>query len=100
MNDEPSLTTPLKNLMVGLAEQDPEPILDGLAFFAKRAVSESELLEFVSQAPPNDPGMTQLRLALGKWDASEDLKLLDAHGAETGSGTIARRIAVVRELGL
>jgi len=44
--------------------------------------------------------MIQLRLALAKWDASEGLKLDDPHGNETGSGEIARRVAVFKELGL
>ena len=44
--------------------------------------------------------MIQLRLALAKWDASEDLKLDGPDGTETGSGSLARRVAVVAKLGL
>ncbi|MDN7121461.1 hypothetical protein INN71_08665 [Nocardioides sp. ChNu-153] len=71
-----------------------------LGGFAGQPVSEDDLVAFVQGAPPNDPGMIQLRLALAKWDASNDLKLAGADGQETGSGTIARRIAVVKNLGL
>ncbi|WP_106849995.1 Z1 domain-containing protein [Blastococcus sp. Marseille-P5729] len=96
----PSLSQPLKNLLQGLAEQAPIPVLPMLSGFAGQPVSEDDLVAFVQQAPPNDPGMIQLRLALAKWDASNDLKLIGADGQETGSGTIARRIAVVKNLGL
>lgn len=96
----PSLSLPLKNLLQGLAEQAPIALLPMLSGFAGRTVSEDDLLAFVQQAPPNDPGMIQLRLALAKWDASNDLKLIGADGQETGSGTIARRITVVKNLGL
>jgi hypothetical protein len=98
--DALNLSQPLKNLLQGLAEQDPAPLLPMLTLFAKQSVSEEELLAFVDVAPPNDGGMIQFRLALAKWDASEDLKLSDPHGDETGSGTIARRVAVVQALGL
>lgn len=95
-----NLSLPLKNLLVGLADQAPIPVLPMLSGFAGQPVSEDELVAFAEQAPPNDPGMIQLRLALAKWDASNDLKLLGADGQETGSGTIRRRIAVVKSLGL
>lgn len=96
----PDLSLPLKNLLQGLAEQAPIPVLPMLSGFAGRPVSEDELLGFVEQAPPNDPGMIQFRLAIAKWDASDDLKLLGVDGEETGSGTLVRRIAVVKSLGL
>ncbi len=99
-DDAVNLSLPLKNLLQGLAEQAPAPLLPMLTLFAQHQVSEEELLAFVEAAPPNDAGMIQLRLALAKWDASENLKLYDPHGNETGSGTIARRVAVVKELGL
>jgi ribosomal protein S18 acetylase RimI-like enzyme len=96
----PHLSLPLKNLLQGLAEQAPIPVLPMLSGFAGQPVSEQDLVAFIEQAPPNDPGMIQLRLALAKWDASDDLKVIGADGQETGSGTIARRIAVVQTLGL
>jgi hypothetical protein len=98
--DALNLSQPLRNLLQGLAEQEPTPLLPILALFAKHPVSEEELLAFVELAPPNDGGMIQLRLALTKWDASKDLKLSDPLGKETESGTIARRVAVVQALGL
>lgn len=94
------LSLPLKNLLQGLSEQAPIPVLPMLGAFAQEPVTEDDLVEFVQQASPNDPGMIQLRLALAKWDASDDLKLPGTDGQETGSGTIARRVAVVKNLGL
>lgn len=94
------ISLPLKNLLQGLAEQAPVPFLSMLGGFAGHPVTEDDLLDFVTSAQPNDPGMIQLRLALAKWDASDDLKLLGPDGQETGSGTVARRIAVVSALGL
>ncbi|WP_329414591.1 Z1 domain-containing protein [Nocardia vinacea] len=98
--DALNLSQPLRNLLQGLAEQEPTPLLPILALFAQHPVSEEEFLAFVELAPPNDGGMIQLQLAFAKWDAIEDLKLSDPHGNETGSGTIARRAAVVQALGL
>src|SRR4051812_34184257 len=95
-----NLSLPLKNLLQGLAEQTPVPVLPMLSGFAGQPVSEQDLVAFVEQAPPNDPGMIQLRIALAKWDASNDLELMGADGQETGSGTIVRRIAVIKSLGL
>ncbi len=101
MSDATSnLSLPLKNLLQGLAAQAPIPVLPILSAFAGRPVSEDDLVSFVHGAAPNDPGMIQLRLALAKWDASNDLKLAGTDGQDTGSGTIARRIAVVKNLGL
>lgn len=100
MTHEPTISQPLKNLLQGLAEQAPVPLLPMLSGFAGRPVDEDELLAFVDAAPLNDPGVIQLRLALAKWDADEALNLTNASGEETGSGTIARRIAVVKGLGL
>ncbi len=95
-----ALSQPLKNLLVGLAEQAPRPLLPALELFAGHPVSEQDLLAFVGAAPTNDAGMIQLRLALAKWDASEDLKLDGPDGHETGSGSLARRVVVVAKLGL
>jgi hypothetical protein len=101
MNDDAAtIAQPLKNLLQGLAAQAPTELLPMLALFARRPVSEEDLVTFVETAPPNDPGMIQLRLALAKWDASEDLELYDEDGNETDAGTIARRVAVVGALGL
>lgn len=94
------LSLPLKNLFQGLAAQAPTPLLPLLSGFAGQSVTEEDLIRFVEAAPANDPGMIQLRLALAKWDASDDLTLLDADGQATASGTVSRRIAIFQELGL
>ncbi|WP_067885346.1 Z1 domain-containing protein [Nocardia vaccinii] len=98
--DALALSQPLKNLLQGLGNQEPTPLLPILSLFAQHPVSEEEFLAFVDLAPPNDGGMIQLRQALSNWDASEDLKLSDQHGKQTVAGTTARRTAVVQTLGL
>ena len=100
MTEPLALSLPLKNLLQGLAEQSPTPILPLLTLFAQSEVTEEALLAFIDAAEPNDAGMIQTRLALAKWDASDSLKLNDLNGDETSAGTISRRIAVVKALGL
>ncbi|GAA1568585.1 Z1 domain-containing protein [Kribbella karoonensis] len=95
----PVWTMPLRNLLQGFAEQAPGRLLPALAIFGGQ-VSEEELVDFIRRAPINNSAMVALRLAFAKWDASDDIVLFDADGIETGSGTIARRIAVVDALGL
>lgn len=95
-----ALSDLLQQVLPGLAKTAPRPILRALNGFADNPVSEANLIEFVTNAPPNDPGIIQLRLALAKWDADEGLILNDAHGNVTGSGSVDRRIAVVKALGL
>src|SRR4051812_36191258 len=89
----PARTTAPPHLLQGFAEQTPGPLLPALVVFGGQ-VSEEELVDFVRQAPINNNAMVALRLAFAKWDASDDIVLLDPDGIETGSGTIARRLAV------
>ena len=100
MNHTADLTQPLKNLLHGLAEQAPAPLLPALSIFAHRPVSEQELLEFVDNAEIDDPGVTQLRLALTKWDTL--IHLGDEPNGEIGTlpGTLDRRATIIRILGL
>ncbi|MEU0091825.1 Z1 domain-containing protein [Kribbella sp. NPDC006257] len=96
----PAWGTPLRNLLQGFAEQSPRPLLPALAIFGGIQVSEEELVAFVQSAPINHNAMIALRLAFAKWDASDDMVLLGPDGVEAGSGTVARRVAVVSALGL
>lgn len=100
MSDVLKLSQPLKNLLQGLADQAPMPMLSLLGGFAGSPVSEQVFLDFVAAAPPNDPGIVQLRVALAKWDASEQLELDGPDGGPSLPSTLARRAAVVAALGL
>lgn len=96
----PGWAISLRNLLQGFADQAPRPLLPALAMFGGVQVSEEDLLAFVRSAPVNDNALIALRLAFAKWDASDEIVLLGLDGTETGSGTIARRHAVVHALGL
>jgi hypothetical protein len=96
----PAWTIPLRNLLQGFADQAPMPLLPALAMFGGGQVSEQELVTFVQSAPVNDNALIALRLAFAKWDASDDIVLLGPDGVATGSGTLARRLAVATALGL
>ncbi len=96
----PAWGTPLRNLLQGFAEQTPGQLLPALAMFGGGQVSEAELVAFIQSAPVNNNALIALRLAFAKWDASDGIVLLGDDGAETGSGTIARRLAVASALGL
>ncbi|MGK5684013.1 Z1 domain-containing protein [Actinoplanes sp. URMC 104] len=95
----PAWTIALRNLLQGFAEQAPRPLLPALAMFGGQ-VSEKELVDFVQTAPVNDNALIALRLAFAKWDASDDVMVPGPDGAETSSGTIARRLAVAKALEL
>lgn len=96
----PAWAIPLRNLLQGFADQAPGPLLPALAMFGGGQVSEGDLVAFVQSAPVNNNALIALRLAFAKWDASDDIVLLGPDSVETGSGTIARRLAVVDALGL
>lgn len=96
----PTWAVPLRNLLQGFADQTPGPLLPALAIFGGGQVSEDELINFARNAPVNNNAVIALRLAFAKWDASDDIMLPGDDGIATNPGTIARRIAVVRALGL
>ncbi|MEV6285626.1 Z1 domain-containing protein [Kribbella sp. NPDC051770] len=96
----PGWATPLRNLLQGFAEQTPGPLLPVLTMFGGGEVSEEELLAFVRVASVNNNAMIALRLAFSKWDAREDLDSPGLDGVPTAPSTIARRRAVVHQLGL
>ncbi|KQU58161.1 hypothetical protein ASG84_16080 [Rhodococcus sp. Leaf278] len=94
------LTTPLHSAFTGLAVQGPRPILDLLTLFNGSRVEESDLVTFIQSAGPNDSGMIQLRLTLAKWDADDNLVVLDEGGNPTSARSEERRSALGRALGL
>ena len=96
----PGWMFPLRNLLQGFADQAPGPLLPALAIFGGGQVSEQDLIAFIESAPVNNNTLIALRLAFAKWDASDDIVLFGPDGAETSSGTIARRLAVVDALRL
>ena len=97
----PAWAEAVKNALSGLYNQQPAPLLPLLAIFAGDQVTEGELADFVEHAEENDPALTQLRLALGRWDAaSDDFVLLDAQGNATAPDTAPRRHAVYAALQL
>ncbi|MBY6363258.1 Z1 domain-containing protein [Rhodococcoides corynebacterioides] len=100
MSDTASISQPLKNVLQGLSDQRPVPLLPTVSMFAGHTVTEAELVDFVWSADPNDGGLIQLRLALAKWDASAELTVQDDADSSTEPSTPERRRAVVRELGL
>lgn len=100
MNSEkPAWADSLKNLLTGLAEQAPQPLLPLLAMFGGATVTSTDLAEYVNRADQNDPAFTQIRLAFGKWDAA-DLVLPDPEGNPTAPLSLARRLAIYQALGI
>lgn len=96
----PAWADDLTNLLTGMAKGGPKPLLVPLAAFAGVEVPEHALAEFVQTAAENDPALTQLRLALARWDGDDDLPALDAAGDQTRPHSTDRRQAVFRALSL
>lgn len=96
----PAWAEALKNVLIALANQHPAPLLPALAVFGGMTVTEPELASFVGNADENDPTLTQLRMALAKWDSDEELDYKDADGQTTFARTAARRVSVYVALGL
>src|SRR5688572_13388177 len=88
----PAWADALKNILSGLANQQPKPLLPAVALFAGVDVTTKELADFVANAAENDPTLTQLRMAFAGWDADEAEGIfLDAEGNDTSPRTAGRR---------
>jgi hypothetical protein len=98
--ERPGWANAFKNVLIALANQHPAPILPALAVFGGVTVTEPEVTSYVTKADENDPTLTQLRMALAKWDSDEELDYKDANGQTTLSRTSARRASVYLALGL
>lgn len=95
---DPVWTDALKNVLSGLARQQPRPLLAALGFFAGEDVSSQDFVSFVRSADHNNVGLVQLRLALSAWDARKTLNGLDE--APTTPRSPDRRQAIYRLLDL
>lgn len=99
-SQRPAWADALKNLLSGLANGQPKPLLPGLALFSSTDVGVSDFVAYVDGADENDPALTQLRLAFAGWDADENLAVTDADGNPTPPHSAARREAICLALGL
>jgi hypothetical protein len=98
--ERPAWADSLKNLLSGMAKEDPKPLLPGLEYFARSAVSSSELVDYLRNADENDLALTQLRLAMAGWDADTIALFPDSEGVPTPPYSDARRHAICVALDL
>ncbi|WP_460359466.1 Z1 domain-containing protein [Mycobacterium sp. ZZG] len=98
--ERPKWADALKELLTGLANGQPKSLLSGLAYFAQSPVTTDDLSAYLTTASENDPTLTQLRLALARWDADEVGTYADLHGSPTSPRSDARRAAVYTALDL
>lgn len=98
--DRPQWADGLKELLTGLANGMPKPLLQGLGYFAQANVSSQELEDFLLQAEDNDPALFQLRLAIAGWDADSSNEYLDGQGSQTAPRTDERRQSIYAALGI
>ena len=96
----PNWSDAFKELLTGLANGLPKPLLTGLCYFAQTTVTSDDLENYVSDAEENDPTLTQLRLAMARWDADEVNGYPSAQGEPTRPRSDDRRNAVYTALGL
>jgi Z1 domain len=96
----PAWADALKSVFLALANQRPAPMHALLAALSGAQVSDREIVDFILNAEENDPAVTQMRMALAKWDADEDQPFLDVDGNETQARTASRRLVVYSGLGL
>lgn len=98
--DRPEWADALKELLTGLSNGQPKPLLTGLAYFAQTPVDSNDLINYLTTASENDPTLTQLRIALARWDSDEVDTYADPQGMPTSSRTDLRREAVYSAMGL
>ncbi|MEX5260979.1 Z1 domain-containing protein [Kocuria sp. CPCC 205263] len=91
----PSWTPALRSLMTGMTDNQPIELLPTLALFNNSTpVSEDDLATWVRDAYENDSTLTQMRIALAGWDASQSADLAGTPKTQD------RRRAVYEKLGL
>lgn len=101
MSDErPEWADAFKELLTGLANGLPKPLIAGLGYFAQATVTSDDLRNYVATADENDPALTQLRIAMARWDADELNAFPNVIGAPTSPRSDERRDAVYTALGL
>jgi hypothetical protein len=101
MTDQrPEWADSFKELLTGLANGLPKPLLTGLNYFAQKPVTAMELRSYILGSQENDPTLTQLRLAVARWDADDLQSFPDINGLPTHPRTDARRSGIYRFLDL
>jgi hypothetical protein len=90
----------LKNVLIALANQHPAPLQAALAVIGGVEVTDEELAEFILCAEENDPSLTQLRMALAKWDSDEIHDYWASDGLATSPRTAGRRGSICVSLEL
>ena len=102
MTDErPPWADALANTLAALAKQAPRPLLSTVSLFAGITVDEPMLISYLRTIDPNDPALTQLRLALAVWDQTDFAAWLESAPAEARPPrSLDRRAWVGGQLGL
>lgn len=98
IDQRPEWADALTNVFVALKNQQPTPLLPLLAAMSGSTVEEDELATFVRGADENESALTQVRMALAKWDSQDGYGAVD--GAATAPRTQERRAAIYTGLGL
>ena len=96
----PAWADAFKELLTGLANGLPKPLVAGLGYFAQATVTPGDLRDYVANADENDPALTQLRLTTARWDADELDSFPNAEGGPTAPRSDERRVAIYNALGL
>jgi hypothetical protein len=96
----PEWANAFRELLTGLADGLPKPLLDGLNYFAQTHITSANLANYVANADENDPTLTQLRLVMAKWDADENNRFPNHAGVPTPPRSDERRTAIYIALGI
>lgn len=96
----PGWADAFKELLTGLANGLPKPLLSGLGYFAQTTLTFDDLRDYISAAEENDPTLTQLRVVVARWDADELNAFPNAEGAPTPPRSDERRNAIYTALEL
>lgn len=100
IDHRPEWADAFKELLTGLANGLPKPLLAGLNYFAQTTVTSEDLRNYIAGSQENDPTLTQLRLAIARWDADELNKFPDGAGLPTPPRTDDRRSVIYQALNL
>lgn len=99
MKARPDWADALTSVLAGMRNQDPKPILPGVAYFSGSEISSGDLAGFLATADPNDAALSQLRLALAKWDESDSDAYVDADDRRLPPRSQERRARIYDLLG-
>ncbi len=96
----PGWADAFRELLTGLTDGLPKPLLAGLGYFAQTNVTSGDLVDYIAQAEESDPALTQLRLAMARWDADEANSFPNAGGTPTLPRSDQRRASIYIALAL